>query len=339
MTHTLYLTIFSLLIYYFIYRFRLKIANLFKIIDFPNEKRKIHRVPTPKTASYSVAIFFIVILIINLFYEIFEQSFYGVLIGPLLIFIIGFLDDKYNLSPIIKTFSITIIILILCFTNNVFVIEKFYMRTFDFYFQLENFSIIFTVLCILCLINALNLSDGINGLAIGIIFFWLYYINQLYEFNYNFLTNIILINLFVIFINIYKGDHFLGDAGSLMLSSFIAILIIWLHNKNISHPASGASAEIILIIFILPVIDMLRLIFERLLKKKNPAYGDNQHFHHYLINKFGLKVSLLIYFLFLNIPIIFSIYTKIDKLLIILGVICVYSLFIYYYKSNQKKIS
>ena len=98
-------------------------------------------------------------------------------------------------------------------------------------------------------------------------FFWLYYINQLYEFNYNFLTNIILINLFVIFINIYKGDHFLGDAGSLMLSSFIAILIIWLHNKNISHPASGASAEIILIIFILPVIDMLRLIFERLLKK------------------------------------------------------------------------
>ena len=87
------------------------------------------------------------------------------------------------------------------------------MRTFDFYFQLENFSIIFTVLCILCLINALNLSDGINGLAIGIIFFWLYYINQLYEFNYNFLTNIILINLFVIFINIYKGDHFLGDAG------------------------------------------------------------------------------------------------------------------------------
>ena len=46
----------------------------------------------------------------------------------------------------------------------------------------------------------------------------------------------------------------------------------------------------------------------------------------------------MIYFLFLNIPIIFSIYTKVDKLLIILGVICVYSLFIYYYKSNQKNI-
>ena len=45
------------------------------------------------------------------------------------------------------------------------------MRTFDFYFQLENFSIIFTVLCILCLINALNLSDGINGLAIELFFF------------------------------------------------------------------------------------------------------------------------------------------------------------------------
>ena len=139
------------------------------------------------------------------------------------------------------------------------------------------------------------------------------------------------------FVNIYRGDQFLGDAGSLMLSGFISFLIIWLHNKNIFHPSHGASAETIFIIFIVPVIDMLRLLFERLINKKNPAYGDNQHLHHYLVNKYKLNKALIFYFIFLNVPIIVSLYTSINKIYIISVVLIIYSSFIYHYKRHTKK--
>ena len=128
--------------------------------------------------------------------------------------------------------------------------------------------IIFTVLCVLCLVNALNLADGINGLAIGIIFFWLIYLNNIYINNIdNLVYFIIFTNLFLIFFHNYNGKHFLGDAGSLMFSSFIAFLTIYLHNLNIKNPTYQISAESIVIIFMIPIIDMLRLFFER--KKNN----------------------------------------------------------------------
>ena len=102
---------------------------------------------------------------------------------------------------------------------------------FWFFLVLENFSIFFTILCVLCLVNALNLADGINGLALGIIITWLFYINQIYENNLSLLINIIFLNLFLILINNIRGKYFLGDSGSLMLSSFVALLIIYLHTK------------------------------------------------------------------------------------------------------------
>ena len=139
------------------------------------------------------------------------------------------------------------------------------------------------------------------------------------------------------FVNIYRGDQFLGDAGSLMLSGFISFLIIFFLNKNIFHPSHGASAETIFIIFIVPVLDMLRLLFERLINKKNPAYGDNQHLHHYLVNKYKLNKDLIFYFIFLNVPIIVSLYTSINKIYIISVVLIIYSSFIYHYKRHTKK--
>ncbi len=337
MANTLYFVVFSVLVYFLIYIYKEKIGETLNVIDYPNEKRKIHNIPTPKTASFSLAIFFSIYFLTGLFVDLFEESFRGVLIGTISIFIVGFFDDRYKLSPVLKTFLISMIVLILCVTNEGLLIDRFYIKNLDFYFQLKNFSIIFTVLCVLCLVNSLNLSDGINGLATGIIFFWLIYINQIYQFGAGMIIIIVLINLIIMFVHIYRGDQFLGDAGSLMLSSFVSFLIIWLHNKNISHPSQGASAETIFIIFIIPVIDMLRLLFERLINKKNPAYGDNQHLHHYLVNKYKLNRALIFYFLFLNAPIITSLYTSINKIYIICAVIIIYSSFIYYYKRLTKK--
>ena len=257
--------------------------------------------------------------------------------GSIAFFLVGFLDDRYKLSAFKKILLLSFVSLGVCFFSENIIIYKFYLFYFDFFFQLKSFSIIFTILCILCLVNALNLADGINGLATIIIFFWLIYLNSIYYLNINiFIYLIIYINLLLILFYNLNGKHFLGDSGSLMLASLIALLTIYLHNLNINNPNHRTSAESLAIIFLIPVLDMLRLFFQRMLNKRNPYEADNNHLHHYLNIKFRLKGALLIYFLFMNIPIVLSIYTLINKLIIISLVILIYFIFLFYYKKLNK---
>ena len=333
----LFITILSVSVYFVIYSFRKKISLLLNVVDVPNENRKIHKIATPKTASFSIVLFFLVLLIFNLFYNYFNNELNIILIGTILVFIVGYLDDKHKLSALNKIFLISFISIFLCILSKNLIISEFYILSLDTFFKLENFSLLFTILCVLCLVNALNLADGINGLATGLIFFWLFFITQIYENNLNLITNIILINLILIFIHNYKGNHFLGDSGSLMLSSFLAFLVINFHNQNINSPGQQNSAESIFILFIIPVLDMVRLFFERLINKKNPGVGDNNHLHHYLINKFTNRQALIIYFLAVNIPIIMSLYTSVNKIYIIISTILLYIFFIFYYNQHLKK--
>ena len=328
--------IFSVLLYFVIYAFRKDISKSLNVLDLPDESRKIHSFPTPKTGSYSIAIIFFTLLCLNYLFQIFDNELNIVFIGILAIFFIGLIDDKYNLRATKKIIFIILISLFLCVLSEKLIINKFYIFTLDFFFHLGNFNILFTILCVFTLINSLNLADGINGLATGLIFFWLIYLNQIYENNLEIIINVILINLFLSFIHNYKGKHFLGDAGSLMLSSFIALLIIYLHNENIDFPSHKNSAETILIIFLIPVLDMVRLFFERILNKKKPSTADKNHLHHYLIDKYSKKGALLCYFLLVNVPILISINYAINKLFIIGTVFLIYFLFIYNYKKTKK---
>ncbi len=337
----LYLAIFSIFIYLIIYKFRKKIGLILNVNDIPNEKRKIHKHPTPKTASYSIFITFITFLLIDLFIFQSNKSFNLVIIGSLLFFLVGLFDDKFNLSPTIRIFFGILIILFLTSLNDYLIISQFYLSIFDTFFYLHNFSIIFTILCILCLINSLNFSDGINGLACGLVFFWLIYILVIYkdyiEINNFYLALIVLFNLVLIFYFNIKGHHFLGDAGSLMISSFVAFLIIYLHNKKINDPGSQDSAESILIIFLIPFLDMLRLLISRTIKKGSPAKGDNDHLHHYLIKKFTISKSLIIYFFLINLPILVSLFTKINKFIILFMSILLYLTLFIYLKKNESR--
>ena len=94
------LTALSIFLYFIIYIFRKKISEKLKVVDEPNEIRKIHKIPTPKTGSYSIALLFFFYIIFNLIYKKFDQNINPIIIGSLLIFIVGFVDDKYKLNAL-----------------------------------------------------------------------------------------------------------------------------------------------------------------------------------------------------------------------------------------------
>jgi UDP-GlcNAc:undecaprenyl-phosphate GlcNAc-1-phosphate transferase len=319
------------------------ISKITGIIDKPDNKRKIHKKNTSLTAAYSLAILFIILLIFNAYMNLFDQNIKKILIISLCFFLIGLLDDKFDLNPLNKILLLSLTLFFGLENNSLLVINKiFFNKTSSFFFLKDNF-IIFTIICVLLLVNAINLSDGINGLAAGIVFFCIFYVYLIFNNSFNIFLIIILINILIIIPSIYKGDQFLGNSGSLFLSGFLSLIIIyyvnlyWLENINKNNWAFDIKigAENIFIILMIPGIDMLKLFILRILKKKNPLKGDNEHLHHYLIKIYGLNRTLVFYFLLMNVPILLSLYSNLPKYLIIIITILVYLIFVFYLEKKK----
>ena len=198
----------------------------------------------------------------------------------------------------------------------------------------EEYSLIFTVLCVLLFQNAMNMIDGINGQSGLIFLIILLFLLKKIGLNYELLLLISLIIIFIFF-NL-RNKIFLGDAGIYFLSSFLAFNVILISNENLIY------SEEIFLIMMLPGLDMLRLFIIRIINKKNPFKPDTFHIHHLVSKKLKSKLKTL--FLIISIyliPILLSEFTSIKKLsLVIFGLFC-YLLTIYYFNGfkiyDQKK--
>ena len=338
------LIIFSLILIntiliYIVVKYRSIISKKINLIDNPS-KGKIHKKPTPLLGGFLIYFTFNTFYLCQYLLGYFEINLLIFFISTSL-FIIGFFDDKKNLNYKIKFFIFIIIFISSLLIEENLILKDIYFETFQISFQLENFSsIMLTLLCLLLLINATNLSDGINGLCISIGIFWFVYISLM---NLNILNNLILvisiILLILIFLNIYKGKMFLGNSGSHYLGSFFGLYFIQdyntvLYNKNI---VEKISVEEIFLVLIIPGIDMLRLFIIRIINKKNPFKADQNHFHHHLIKNFSLNKSLIIYFLLLILPIISYKMTNIASYLLIIIFIILYLIIFGWLNIRQKQ--
>ena len=267
------------------------IGKYLNIIDHP-KKNSIHERPVSAIGGIAFFTTIFIYLIINEYDEVNIVEIYIIFF----IFLIGYLDDRYKLSPYLRLFFITILCLILIKFNSIYLLTKLDFQ--NFYFKsvfLEEFSIPFTIFCFLILFNAYNFTDGINGLAIIIALIWIIFLpaDDL-SFKILFISNLLLL----LFFNL-RGKIFLGNSGSLLISFFLAMQYIKAYNQE-----TGLKADQIFIYFMIPGFDLIRLICSRILTKKSPMKGDMDHLHHLLIKKYSLTISLIIYSVILLFPIL-----------------------------------
>ena len=174
-----------------------------------------------------------------------------------------------------------------------------------------------TIICLIILVNTFNFTDGINGISSIIAILWLLSLVFLNISPNNYLI-FFSICIFLNAIPIFFGKYFLGDSGTLFLGIFIGLEAIHIFNLN----SNNISYEKIFIIFMIPGLDMIRLIFLRLINNKNPFLPDRNHLHHILIDKYSLFKTLIIYSCLVITPIIFSKIFAIQSVyIIIFGVI------------------
>tara|TARA_B100001059_G_scaffold213820_1_gene229984 strand:+ start:1516 stop:2490 length:975 start_codon:yes stop_codon:yes gene_type:complete len=247
-------------------------------------------------------------------------------------FLLGYIDDKLNLSPIIRIISqFSISVFFLSF-NDFYLIKQ--INLFNYSHNLDVFtSYFFTSLCIVFLINCMNYFDGLNGLLIFFIFTVLilfFYLNKLYD--PLILLTLVTPLIFVFYLNILD-KIFLGDSGVYVLSFILTLVLIFLHN-NIHSPVYEKSIMPILICFI-PLLDFIRVSFTRFLKKKSLFFKDSNHLHDLFFNKYGNFYSLvLLSALQLAFTAIILIFYK-HSIQLILIFLIIYLLIFFHLKENK----
>jgi UDP-GlcNAc:undecaprenyl-phosphate/decaprenyl-phosphate GlcNAc-1-phosphate transferase len=215
-------------------------------------------------------------------YELPQNRILGLCIGGFLIWGIGFADDLFNLHPFWKLTGQTgIAILVIWLGTDLHTVQIPYFQ----YIRLGLWSWPVTILWIVGIMNAINMIDGLDGLASGLTIVALACLASFCwgQDQYALLLLILILlgtTLGFWTFNRPPASIFMGDSGSLFLGFSLAILSIW----STETPNTGQSMLPMLILAI-PIIDTVFAVFRRFFKGIPFYSADNDHLHHRLIAK------------------------------------------------------
>jgi UDP-N-acetylmuramyl pentapeptide phosphotransferase/UDP-N-acetylglucosamine-1-phosphate transferase len=167
--------------------FNSKIAQFFNLYDIPN-KRKIHKKKIPLTGGLIIMLNILLYLTflnkIEIPTEIFENiySFYLFIFTAITIFVFGILDDKFVIPANTKFILIILILLPIIVLDNSIQINKIRLSFINSYYDISPYGIIWTLICFLLLLNAINMFDGIN-LQVGLYFLTILFLFLSKDFN------------------------------------------------------------------------------------------------------------------------------------------------------------
>ncbi len=282
----------------------LRVAHKKNLFDEPNQ-RTVHRVRIPTLGGLAIFIGFL--FTYSLFVDWFEFPKIPFLIPALLIvFGIGIKDDILVTAPMVKLAGQLVAAIIIVGLGD--------LRITDFhgFFGLQPdplWSVIFTIVGIVFIVNGFNLIDGIDGLAaitgiISILSFsiW-FYING--YFHIPVLASALVGGLLAFgYYNIFSKRQkiFMGDTGSLLLGFILAVVAIKFSefNRPDNRPdliyTMNSAPAVALAILIVPIVDTLRVFFLRISRGDSPFSADKNHIHHRMLTLgfTHLQISLII---------------------------------------------
>jgi len=321
LNYNIYLLI-SLAIINLIIIFNLKyIANKLGIIDYP--EGKIHSIPTPLFGFFLIISIILYVFIKNI--SSLNIQIVSILFYLLSFLIIGLFDDKNNLS-VSKRFFLGIIVTSIFFYFNVN--GHFISLGFN-----QIINIILLVFFTLGFIHLNNMTDGVDGLLLSIFIYTLIYFALKGFINYNYLTKDLIISSIIFsliyFLPNFFGKCFLGNTGSYSIAIIVSLIYMEIFKYSLLEYSD------IILIYIVPLLDGLRVTSIRVFKNKNPFKGDFSHIHHIIRDKYSLKI---IYCIILFSPSMINFFYT--DLSIIIGIFTIFSFFSFYFlviKLNKKE--
>ena len=290
----------------------LVISHKKRLYDVP-DARKVHTMPVPRLGGLS---FFPVILMsmflvigfrlyfwdmdtsslsFNMLYE-----YLFLFVGMTLLYLVGVCDDLVGVGYRYK-FAVQIAAaLLLVLSGNWF---DSFGGLFGIYSVPAWMGMPFTVFIVVYITNAINLIDGIDGLASGLCCIALSVLSVIFFLRGQYVYALLAICTlgilmpfwcYNVFGNANRGHKlFMGDAGSLTLGYVISFLIIHMSVTNeVSPTLSNPYMVIAFSTVLVPLLDVIRVVLHRLREHKNPFLPDKNHFHHKLLRT-GMRVRMV----------------------------------------------
>ena len=265
-------------------------AKKLGLVDIPNE-RSIHKKVVPRGAG--IAFVLPILFLVLLFDFEYFKTYYYIYFAITIVFIAGALDDMNGLPPKVKFLFLFVASLLLYFND-------FAIVSLGTYIGYEVvlpawFVFPFTFFAIAGYTNALNLMDGLDGLAASIslvIFVTFFTIGLEYqdELLISLSSFFIVALLAFLWFNWNPATIFMGDSGSLTLGTTISILAI--QSMQYITPVSA------LFIIAIPVLDTFIVIIRRIQRGNSPFKADKNHMHHFLFNvKADVRYTVIIFVL------------------------------------------
>lgn len=271
----------------------------FNWLDDPNKDihaKKTHHIPVPRGGGLVI---FIAIVLASFFFLEYDHYLVSIMVAAFILMIVGFLDDIYDLSPVLRlgTGLLATLIVVgsgigIAYVSNPFGSGVIHLNTIqlpiEWFGQTHMIWILsdfFAVLFMLWNMNIVNWSKGVDGQMPGFVSIALIMVGLL---SYRFIddpTQFNTANLSFIVGGAYAGFLIWNwypqkimpgyGAGSLA-GFFLSVLAI----------LSGAKVATTLMVLAVPTADAIFAILRRLKAGKSPLLGDRGHLHHKLLDVF-----------------------------------------------------
>ena len=252
-------------------------------VDVPKDSRRMHNHPIPRMGG--LAIFFGFVVAMLLFVPL-DRPKQGMLLRAVIIVVLGMLDDKYAL-PAKPKFLVQIIAALIAVMagNRIEVLSNPNIFSPNPYWELGALSIPVTVIWIVAITNAVNLIDGLDGLACGVSTIsaatMLVIALRVEEWNVAVMMAA-LVGACIGFLpyNFNPAKIFMGDTGSTFLGFIMATMSV----EGMFKQYTIISFVVPFLMLGLPIFDVCFAVVRRVSHGQSPMKPDRGHVHHRLID-------------------------------------------------------
>jgi len=267
-------------------------AGRLGFVDHPSEGRKDHAESTPNVGGLAIVFGLSLTALLMGFASQVHLAFW---LGLLIILLTGTVDDLLDLDPYVKFLAQIAAAVVMSYWGGL-VLQSLGNLVSDKPLVLGRFALLLTFFAVIGVVNAINLSDGADGLAGGLVLIALFWLALLCGISNNADMLTLTLSLsgctaaFLAF-NLRspwrkRAAIFLGNGGSLSLGFALAWLTV-----DAAQGADPMFAPVTAIwLLAIPISDTIVCMSRRLFHGKSPFRADRTHLHHILID-LGLPVG------------------------------------------------
>ncbi|MFI4890055.1 MAG: glycosyltransferase family 4 protein [Steroidobacterales bacterium] len=254
-----------------------RLAHKWLIVDQPGG-RKVHAAPIPRIGGLAMACGVMVAALVTIDLQAPDR---WLLLAAGVLVLFGALDDRFDLDYRIKLLGQLIAVGIAVFPggvqlHNIMLTDPIAMPAW--------LAIPLTAFFLVGITNAINLADGLDGLAGGTTFLCLCAVALLSSIGESGNSTALALAfagavLGFLRFNTYPASVFMGDAGSQLLGFAIGVLSV----RATQGASSQISTALPVLLLAVPILDTLSVMVQRISEGRSPFSADKNHIHHKLL--------------------------------------------------------